>query len=189
MKHAQIIDTLAVSALLMTACGAQPPSAPSAAPTQVLATATPAALPPTATARVALAPASCPVTRPPNPPFVPPSPFPPTAPPLYQGFWFGTEALWTMPRTDGIWRGLAWKVFWWRRGYDYQSDPRPDLIVTGRRLDAPAPPFTVSGATNGNRSDIGSFMLVGVDVPTPGCWEITGQGAGANLSFVMWVVP
>jgi len=58
MKHAKIIDTLAVSALLMTACGAQPPSEPSAAPTQVLATATPAALPPTATARVALAPAS-----------------------------------------------------------------------------------------------------------------------------------
>jgi hypothetical protein len=30
-------------------------------------------------------------------------------------------------------------------------------------------------------------MLVGVYVPTPGCWEITGEYRGEKLSFVVWV--
>jgi len=32
-------------------------------------------------------------------------------------------------------------------------------------------------------------MLVGVDIPTIGCWEITGRYAGHTLSFVVWVAP
>jgi hypothetical protein len=30
-------------------------------------------------------------------------------------------------------------------------------------------------------------MLTGVDVPTPGCWEIMGDYKGQKLSFVVWV--
>jgi len=144
----------------------------------------------------AVPPASCPITQPANPPFIPPSPYPPT-PPLYAGeFWYGTEALWTMLRADGTWGRLPYanglytqKVFWWRQGYDYRTDPMPDLTVTGRRLDVPAPPITTSGATNGSRSDIGSFMIVGVDISTPGCWEITGNSMGTKLRFVVWLAP
>ena len=101
-----------------------------------------------------------------------------------------------MPNASGLWERLphndgvfVQKVFWWSRGYDYQTDPEPNLIVTGRRLDAPAPPLTASGATNGSRGDIGSFMVVGIDIPTLGCWEITGRNVGAVLSFVVWVAP
>jgi hypothetical protein len=155
---------------------------------------------PSGTASPAMAtdpPASCPVTQPPNPPFVPPSPYPSTPPPLYRGqFWYGTEGLWTMPPADGTWRGLAGedgsygqKTFWWRQGYSWKADPEPELKVTGRRLDAQAPALEASAATNGFRDDIGSFMLVGVDFPTPGCWEITGQVAEAKLSFVVSVAP
>jgi hypothetical protein len=32
-------------------------------------------------------------------------------------------------------------------------------------------------------------MLVGVDIPTLGCWEITGQYNGTELSFVVWIAP
>jgi hypothetical protein len=32
-------------------------------------------------------------------------------------------------------------------------------------------------------------MLVGVDIPTLGCWEIRGRYAEAELSFVVWVGP
>jgi hypothetical protein len=32
-------------------------------------------------------------------------------------------------------------------------------------------------------------MLTGVYVPTPGCWEITGDYEGDKLSFVAWVEP
>jgi hypothetical protein len=34
-----------------------------------------------------------------------------------------------------------------------------------------------------------SFMIVGVDIPTPGCWEISGHGMGTELRFVFWFVP
>ncbi len=145
----------------------------------------------------AVPPASCLVAQPSNPPFIPPSPYLPTPPPLYAGeFWSGTEMLWTMLRVDGTWQKLPYhdgaytqKVFWWRQGYDDRTEPAPNLIVTGRRLDAPAPPMAASGATNGSRGDIGSFMVVGVDIPTPGCWEITGRRAGTELRFVVWVAP
>jgi hypothetical protein len=32
-------------------------------------------------------------------------------------------------------------------------------------------------------------MLVGVYVPTPGCWEITGEYRDQKLSFVVWLEP
>jgi hypothetical protein len=32
-------------------------------------------------------------------------------------------------------------------------------------------------------------MLVGIDLPTLGCWKITGKYADAELSFVVWVAP
>jgi hypothetical protein len=135
------------------------------------------------------------VTTPPDPPFVPPPPYSPSAP--FAGeFWYGTEALWTLLRTDGTWRGLphnpdgyTQKVFWWRKGYSWTAEPAPQLSVTGRRLDAPAPPLHVSKATNAFAQDIWSAMLVGVDFPTLGCWEITGRYEGHELSFVVWVAP
>jgi hypothetical protein len=139
--------------------------------------------------------ANCPVTQPPEPPFTPPPPNAPTAP--WAGeFWYGTNLLWTRVPTSGMWYGLphnpdgqTQKVFWWRQGYIWKEDPTPALTVTGRRLDAPAPPLSASEATNAYAEDIQSAMLVGVDFPTPGCWEITGKVADAELSFVIWVAP
>ncbi|HSF15823.1 MAG TPA: hypothetical protein VLK65_09740 [Vicinamibacteria bacterium] len=150
---------------------------------------------------VALAPAqvptSCPVSLPPETPFTPPTPYPTEAP--YGTFWWGTEGLWTMLRADGTWRGVPPdrgyrrgyrdKVFWWRPGYDGRVEPRPELEVTGRRIDAEAPPFTVPSATNAHSEDFGGWtMLTGVDIPTTGCWEITGRYADESLTFVVWVV-
>ena len=135
---------------------------------------------------------NCPVTRPPDPPFTPPAPYLQNAPGDY--FWYGTESLWTAVPRNGVWadlphnpQGYTQKVFWWRKGYSWTAEPEPQLYVTGRRLDTSAPPLHVSRATNAFAEDIGSAMLVGVDFPTPGCWEITGRYAGAELSFVVWV--
>jgi hypothetical protein len=97
---------------------------------------------------------------------------------------------------NGVWSalplnpdGYTQKVFWWRKGYSWQNEPQPRLTVTGRRIDASAPPLLVSKATNAFAADIGSAMLVGVDFPTLGCWEITGRYADAELSFVVQIVP
>jgi hypothetical protein len=137
---------------------------------------------------------NCPVTQPPERPFTPPSPYSRNAP--GNNFWYGTASLWTAVPENGVWSalphnppGYTQKVLWWRKGYSWTAEPEPQLSVTGRRLDAPAPPLNVSKATNAFAEDIGSAMLVGVDFPTLGCWEITGRYAGTELSFVVWVAP
>ena len=139
-------------------------------------------------------PPSCPVTTPQDPPFIPPSPYDALG---FEGnFWYGSNSLWTAVRQDGVWYGLphnpsgyTQKVFWWREGYVWTEEPEPNLIVTGERLDAPAPALIASMGTNAYASDIGSAMLVGVDFPTLGCWKITGKYGDAELSFVVWVAP
>jgi hypothetical protein len=137
-------------------------------------------------------PDSCPVTRAPEPRFVPPSPYP-EWPPSGQ-FWYGDEALWTALYGEGVWqelphdeRGFTQKVVWWRDGYNWQEEPLPDLVVSGRRLDGEAPSLMAYEATNGYHPQFESFMLVGVEIPAAGCWEITGEYQGRQLSFIVWV--
>ncbi len=139
-------------------------------------------------------PTSCPITVQQDPLFIPPSPYDAMA---FEGeFWYGSNSLWTAVRQNGIWEalphnpeGYTQKVFWWRDGYVWNEELEPDLIVTGERLDASAPPLNASEATNAYASDIGSAILVGIDMPTLGCWKITGKYADAELSFVVWVAP
>jgi len=139
-------------------------------------------------------PASCPLTVPQDPTFIPPAPYDSLG---FDGeFWYGSSSLWTAVRENGIWealphnpKGYTQKVFWWRDGYVWNEEPQPELIVTGERLDAAAPPLIASEATNASATDIGSAMLVGVDLPTLGCWKITGKYADTDLSFVVWVAP
>lgn len=139
-------------------------------------------------------PPSCPITVQQEPPFTPPSPYDTMG---YEGeFWYGSNSLWTAVRVNGIWEalphnptGYTQKVFWWRDGYVWTEEPEPELLVTGERLDALAPPLIGSKGTNAYAADIGSAMLVGVDLPTLGCWKITGKYADAELSFVVWVAP
>lgn len=124
--------------------------------------------------------------------FVPPPPHAPT-PGNTERFWLGTEDLWAMPFADGLWHGLATprgvrdKVFWWSRNWDWRTDHKPELTVTALRLDGPAPALRVSPATNAHAADIHHAMLVALDIPTPGCWEITGEYKGRRLSYVVWV--
>jgi len=139
-------------------------------------------------------PASCPVTVPQDPPFTPSVPYDALG---HQGyFWYGSSSLWTELPADAIWyslphnpEGYTQKVVWWRDGYVWNEEPEPNLIVTGERLDAPAPSLNVSTANGVYASDIGSAMMVGMDIPTLGCWKITGKYKDAELSFVIWVAP
>ena len=138
-------------------------------------------------------PESCPVTKPPAHPFVPPSPYPRQA----DGFWFGTNKLWMHLPTDGTWKlghyrpndtAFRQKLFWWREGYDWHNDSHPMLKVTGKRLDSPAPPFGTEHGNAGWTDDSNHpFIVVGIDIPTLGCWKLTGRFEDAELSFVIWV--
>ena len=138
-------------------------------------------------------PENCPITVPQGQPFIAPTPYSPNAP-FHNHFWYGSEMLWTMLPADGTWAslphnpdGYTQKIFWWRVGYVWNEEPQPELKVTGERLDEKTPPLIVSNATNAYASDIGSAMLVGVDFPTLGCWQVTGKYKDTELSFVIWV--
>jgi hypothetical protein len=134
----------------------------------------------------------CPVTRAAAPPFRPPPPFPAAVAP--SDFWFGTEALWTILPVDGVWRrlpqptsGYVQKMAWFSNLYNSRSEPRPAIAVVGRRLDNPAPPLTVLNVSNAHTETLPTVMTVQVNVPSLGCWEITGKYREHKLLFVVLV--
>ena len=131
----------------------------------------------------------CPVTQPPEHPFIPPSPWPEQPPGRPYEFWFGDHGLWTALPVNGSWRQLALgeKFWWWSEEFDVTQDTTPNLMVTAKRLDEDAPAFQISEATNGYHESFNWAMLIGVGLPSPGCWEFTGQYKGHQLSFVLWV--
>jgi hypothetical protein len=142
-------------------------------------------------------PKTCPISKPPVRPFVPLSPYPAKTSP--DSFWFGTVKLWTSLPVDGTWRSLPHytpsdptfrqKLFFWRQGYSLRSE-LSHLTVTGRRLDASAPPLAADEANAGWQDDKEHpFMVTGVNFPTLGCWEVTGDYHGDKLTFVVWVAP
>ena len=139
--------------------------------------------------------ADCPVTMPGKVSFEAPEPYSPSAP--WAGmFWYGTKGLWTALQTNGVWSGLpdnlggyTQKIMWWSHYYSLKDELVPALVVLGRRLDGDAPPLKFDGATNASAADIGDAMLTGVDFPTLGCWEITGQYKKTGLTFVVWIAP
>ena len=135
------------------------------------------------------APETCPVTKPAGRPFVPPPPYPAQAP--VGSFWFGTDRLWTILRTDGT-RSHSDKTFWWRQDWlDYKSGiPEGEaskLAVTARRLDAPARAPKISKGLGSYTDDWKSFLVGGIDFPTFGCWEISAHYDDDELDFVVWV--
>lgn len=116
-------------------------------------------------------------------------------------FYIGSEKLWTTIGERMIWEwrphrpghelDLTQKIFWFRLGYSWRREPVPKLRVTGRRLDGPAPALTTpqgpaTNAFTNENNEYSGAMLTGVYLPTPGCWEITGDYEGDKLSFVVW---
>lgn len=137
---------------------------------------------------------TCPVTKP-DPPFVPPAGYPAT--PLISGRgWYGSASLWTALHEDGEdWTGLPLtptglpqKTFWWSADWLPGAEPEPAITVSGRRLDQTGT-VTFGPGTNASAGDIGTAMLVGIDLPGPGCWEIAARYRSVKLSYVVWVGP
>ena len=73
---------------------------------------------------------------------------------------------------------IGWKFPWVRM-------VPGSLTITGRRLDAPAPPlksYVPSGYGNTG------FQASGVTFPSEGCWQITGKLDHTSVTFVNLVV-
>jgi hypothetical protein len=58
------------------------------------------------------------------------------------------------------------------------------LSITGRRLDAPAPPLSGQASNYG----LTGFNASGVRFPTEGCWQVTGRVGRVALTFVTFVI-
>lgn len=160
------VSSLVLSAAVLAGCAsgassAQGPGSPSTRLTRTPTNATP----------------TCPVTLP-NGILPSPSPNP----------WYGTTALSVALWPDGKVivspsqvreDGWLYMKFPWNRGVS------GELTITGRRLDAPAPPVE-SRVPDGY--GVRGFQSSGIFFPTEGCWEITGQVGDASLTFVTLVV-
>lgn len=102
---------------------------------------------------------------------------------------YGNPHLWVVPLLeDGVIHAdarsiepdgsIGQKFLWWRI--------TPGILaITGRRLDAPAPPLQASIPDGYGTSGL---QASGVFFPTEGCWEITGTVGGQTLSFVTFVL-
>ena len=103
----------------------------------------------------------------------------PPSPGSYSWFVNADRSIWMFdqPRVAG----QRAKTAWFRPA-------RTRLEITGRRLDAAAPPLLVevnaSGDAYRNR-----FQPSNLTFPTEGCWELTAQAGGSEARFVMKVEP
>jgi hypothetical protein len=81
---------------------------------------------------------------------------------------------WVLP--DG---SLPQKFLWYRA-----QGLRGTLTITGKRIDAPAPPLRAHSSNDGEMGFQPSTLIF----PTEGCWELTGKVDTTSLSFVIRVV-
>ena len=138
--------------------------------------------------------AECPITLPGSSPVdVPNSP----ANSYYH--WYGSEALAVNLKSDGTWLGMGPahryrdKLWFWRRGYSADTEAAPALTLKGVKIDAGNNPeeLRVDRATNAYGPGW-SQMLVGMEFPSAGCWQVTATyisvGIKQELTFVVDVV-
>jgi hypothetical protein len=188
--HWAKVTAFAAIATVASACmtaGGQPTTSATGEPSSAARSAQPSAS--------AANPIDCPITIPVGT-FVPPLPWPPQPPALYRAVWYGTNDLWTMLSPTGeIWRGLpssgqtlGQKTFWFSTNYrDPAADSSPAINVEGRRLDGSGERFTAGDPGTNASADFGLSMLVGVDIPGPGCWELQATYQDASLAYVVWI--
>ena len=138
---------------------------------------------------------ACLTTIPASPAFVPPAPYDAQVP---DGFWYGTDALWTQLGASGVWHlannsdtnnGYVTKMMFWRKGFDSRKEPHPDLIVTAHRADGDSPSVAVAQANAVFVTGDKPAMMTAFRIPTAGCWEITAHYGGRTLTFVTLVEP
>jgi hypothetical protein len=172
---------LLLAANILASCGGNQPGRPTGVPTTAAAGTTAASPPQPGTADAK----RCPVTLPRQvgPPGASPRDF------FGWGSSHGNGKLWV----GGLWPGgvinagpafiakdgsVGMKFGWWRAATG-------KLRITGRRLDAPAPPARAN--VPDGYGDTG-FQASGVDFPTEGCWEVTGALPTTSLTFVTLVI-
>ena len=132
----------------------------------------------------------CPVTIP-TAGFAPPAPYPAQPAGGFEGLWFGAAGLWTaLPPNGRRWGpNTSDKTFWWSGEFDASLEPNPAIVVTARRLDAPGSAAAQEATHAFIPRLAGAAMLVGLELPTPGCWRLRAEYRGYSLEYVIEISP
>ena len=116
--------------------------------------------------------------------------------------WFGSEALAVMLPRNGIWPTtvpghlIAIKLFWYSKEFQAVAEQRfaggshLGFEARIRRLDSGPSDAEISGPNWAGLGGLGDnwTILTGIDFPSPGCWEITGEYRDQSLTFVVETV-
>lgn len=109
--------------------------------------------------------------------------------------WYGSPKLAAMIPWDGQWLGMGAehnfrnKFWWWREEYRANSNWERQLTLSVRNMEN-GHVFTAGDATNARTgSDDYNWhsMLLALEFPAAGCWEITGRFADDTLVIVVQV--
>ena len=131
------------------------------------------------------------------PGFVPPQPYP--SDPSIDGVWYGTPDLWTILDSNGaVWDlpvgkdgHVGDKTLWFNERFSSpegeDSSGNTVITVTARNLERSEPEAVQKGEGLAFNSHVRHFVLIGLEVPKPGCWEVTARYEEAELSYVMLV--
>ena len=84
------------------------------------------------------------------------------------------------------------KTWWFSQHFvDPSMESSPRIAVTAQRLDngGGSDPILLAESGTNASADFGLAMLVGLQVPSQGCWELTATYKGHSLSYVIEVTP
>ncbi len=105
---------------------------------------------------------------------------------------YGSRRLWVMLPAGGILHVQRNQpddgMFGTKLGWIPDRDRNLELVVSGRRLDAPGR-MSVRGVFWGHSSTGKGSWASAVAFPRGGCWRITGRAGPTTLSYVVRVVP
>ncbi|MBI3751604.1 MAG: hypothetical protein HY263_08135 [Chloroflexi bacterium] len=106
---------------------------------------------------------------------------------------YGQPALWaTIPRS-GSWPsststsgGRFIRTFWYSDRWSITDEPSPSISVSAGRFGG-GQSVTGSAAVSARSRELGTSMIVSLDLPSGGCWQITGTYRDQSLSYVVWI--
>ena len=106
--------------------------------------------------------------------------------------WYGSEDLAAWIPKHGHWNGMGLqqnyrnKFWWWQKDFDTRKGGKPALTVSANRLDAYAEPVFIDDATAGYNVTLNA-ILVFMEFPALGCWEVIGDYQGQQLKIILKV--
>jgi hypothetical protein len=106
---------------------------------------------------------------------------------------YGAPSLWALIPSAGYWLGspsttggIFLRTFWYSDRWSITDEPDPAISVSAGRLGG-GESVTGGRAVNARSRELGTSMIVALDLPSGGCWQITGTYRDRSLSYVVWV--